>query len=86
LQSDTTQKCVQNFPAVYAGVELSRSAEPNVDSIECIILIELVRLKKDVMEHHNDKGIAMKYLQTKPYYPLKIALQLRASHKKSKFL
>jgi hypothetical protein len=39
-----------------------------------------------VMEHHNDKGISMKYVQTKPYYPFKTALQLRASIKKSKFL
>jgi hypothetical protein len=38
------------------------------------------------MEHHDDKGISMKYLQTKPYYQLKTALQLRASIKKSKLL
>jgi hypothetical protein len=83
------QRAAQKPPVqltAVAGVELSRCAEPNADSIECINLIESVRLKKDVMEHHNDKGISMKYVQTKPYYPFKTALQLRASIKKSKFL
>jgi hypothetical protein len=68
------------------GVELSRCAEPNADSIECINLIESVKLKKDVMEHHNDKGISMRHVQIKPHNQFKTALQPRASIKKSKFL
>jgi hypothetical protein len=32
--------------ACVCGVDLSRSAEPNADSIECIKLIESVRFKK----------------------------------------
>jgi hypothetical protein len=67
-------------------VELSRCAEPNEDSIEYIILIESAKLKKDVMEHHNDKGISMKHVQIKPHKQFKTALQPRASIKKSKFL
>jgi hypothetical protein len=67
------------------GVELSRCAEPNADSIEYIILIESARLKKDVMEHHNDKGIAIEHIQIKPHKQFKIALQPRACIKKSKF-
>jgi hypothetical protein len=70
---------------VIAGVELSRCAEPNEDSIEYIILIESAKLKKDVMEHHNDKGISMKHVQIKPHKQFKTALQPRASSKKSKF-
>jgi hypothetical protein len=72
--------------ATAGGVELSRSAEQNADSIECIYLIESVRLKKDVMEHHNDKGISMKHLQIRPHNQFGTALQPRASIKKSKFL
>jgi hypothetical protein len=68
------------------SVELSRCAEPSEESIEYIILIESARLKKDVMEHHNDKGISMKHVQIKPYNQLKTALQPRVSIKKSKFL
>jgi hypothetical protein len=68
------------------GVELSRCAEPNADSIEYIIPIESAKLKKDVMEHHNDKGISMKYVQCKSNNQFKTALQPRASIKKSKFL
>jgi hypothetical protein len=68
------------------GVELSRSAEPNADSIEYINLIESVRLKKEVMEHHNDKGIAIEHIQIKPHNQFNIALQPRACIKKSKFL
>ena len=66
----------------YLGVELSRSAEPNAGSIECIILIESVRLKKDVMEHYNDKGIAIEHIQIKPHNQFKIDLQPRAGIKK----
>jgi hypothetical protein len=65
------------------GVELSRNAELNADSIECINLIELVRLKRDVMEHYNDKGIAMKHIQIKPHNQFKTALQPRACIKKT---
>jgi hypothetical protein len=61
-------------------------AEPDADSIECIYLIESVRLKKDVMEHHNDKGVAIEHLQIKPHNQFNIALQLRACIKKSKLL
>ncbi|MGK0272329.1 MAG: hypothetical protein ACI88H_002998 [Cocleimonas sp.] len=43
-------------------------------------------LKKDVMEHHNDKGIAIEHVQIKPDCQFKTALEPRASHKKSKFL
>jgi hypothetical protein len=74
----------QQFLACYLGVGLSRCAEPNADSIEYINLIESVRLKKDVMEHHNDKGISMKHVQIKPHNQFKTALQLRASIKKKK--
>jgi hypothetical protein len=69
--------------AIVRGVELSRCAEPNTDSIQYINLIESVRLKKDVMEHHNDKGISMKHVQIKPYIQSKTALQHRASIKKA---
>jgi hypothetical protein len=68
------------------AVELSRCAEPNEDSIESIILIESAKLKKDVMEHHNDKGISIEHLQIKPHNQFNIALQPRASIKKRKFL
>ncbi|MFT5718502.1 MAG: hypothetical protein ACI9T7_002709 [Oleiphilaceae bacterium] len=48
--------------------------------------MESAKLKKDVMEHHNDKGISMKHVQIKPHNQFKTALQPRASIKKSKFL
>jgi hypothetical protein len=70
----------------FLGVELSRCAEPNADSIEYIILIESAKLKKDVMEHHNDKGISMEHIQITLYILIEIALQPRVSIKKSKFL
>jgi hypothetical protein len=76
----------KHFCAPYGGVELSRCAEPNEDSIEYIILIESARLKKEVMEHHNDKGISMEYIQITQYILVKTALQPRSSNKKSKFL
>jgi hypothetical protein len=41
---------------------------------------------KNVMEHHYDKGIAIEHIQIKPHNQFKIALQPRASIKKSKFL
>jgi hypothetical protein len=75
-----------HYLACYLGVELSRCAEPNQASIDCITRIESARLKKDVMEHHNDKGISMKHVQIKPHNQFKTALQPRASIKKSKFL
>jgi hypothetical protein len=68
------------------GVELSRCAEPNQASIVGITHIESARLKKDVMEHNNDKGISMKYIQITQFKQFKTALQPRASIKKSKFL
>ncbi|MFT6910069.1 MAG: hypothetical protein ACJAS1_006797 [Oleiphilaceae bacterium] len=43
-------------------------------------------LKKDVMEHNYDKGIAIEHIQIKPHNQFKIALQPRASIKKSKSL
>jgi hypothetical protein len=70
----------------YSAVELSRCAEPNADSIEYITLIESVRLKKDVMEHQNDKGIAIEHIQIKPHNQFNIALLPRDRIKKSKFL
>jgi hypothetical protein len=72
--------------AHYVSVERSRCAEPNQASIDCITRIESARLKKDVMEHHNDKGISMKHVQNKPHNQFRTALQPRASIKKSKFL
>jgi hypothetical protein len=72
--------------AFYCGVELSRRAEPNADSIECIYLIESVKLKKNVMEHHYDKGIAIEHIKIKPHNQFNIALQPRACIEKSKFL
>jgi hypothetical protein len=51
-----------------------------------MILIESAKLNKDVMEHHNDKGISIEYIQIKPLNQFNIALQPRASIKKSKFL
>jgi hypothetical protein len=65
---------------------LSGCAEPNYDPIEYIIRIKSAKLKKDVMEHHNAKGIAIEHIQIKPHNQFKIALQLRACIKKSKFL
>ena len=41
---------------------------------------------KNVMEHYNDKGIAIEHIQIKPHNQFKIALQPRAGIKKSKFL
>jgi hypothetical protein len=73
------------FSALNLGVELSRCAEQNEDSIEYIIRIELARLKKDVMEHHNDKEISMEYIQITQYILFKTALQLRANIKKTNF-
>jgi hypothetical protein len=84
--SHTVQHFNQLYFSASASDELSRCAEPNADSIECIYLIESVRLKKDVMEHHNDKGISMEHIQITQYKQLKTALQPRASIKKSKFL
>jgi hypothetical protein len=49
-------------------------------------LLNPLDLKKDVMEHHNDKGISMKHVQIMPHNQFKTALQPRASIKKSKFL
>jgi hypothetical protein len=83
LNNILTRACTR-LPACDAGVELSRCAEPNADSIEYIILIESAKLKKDVMEHHNDKGI--EHIQTKPHNQFNIALQSRACIKKSKSL
>jgi hypothetical protein len=67
-------------------VELSRCAEPSEGSIECNILIEVAKFKKDVMEHNNDKGISMEHIQITQYILFKTALQPRASIKKSKSL
>jgi hypothetical protein len=86
LQKTKGAKKRPTCSAVYAGVELSRCAEPNQASIDCITHIESARLKKDVMEHHNDKGISMEHIQITQYKQLKTALQPRASIKKSKFL
>ena len=41
---------------------------------------------KNVMEHHYEKGIAIEHIQIKPHNQFNIALQPRASIKKSKFL
>jgi hypothetical protein len=41
---------------------------------------------KYVMEHQNDKGIAIEHIQIKPHHQFKIALQPRASIKKIKLL
>jgi len=72
--------------AANAGVELSRSAELNADSIVCINLIESTRFKKDVMEHHNDKGISIEHIQIKQHNQFKTTPQSIACIKKSKFL
>jgi hypothetical protein len=75
-----------SFSGCLSEFSLIRCAELNADSIEYIIPIESAKLKKDVMEHHNDKGISMKYVQFKPNNQFKTALQLLSSIKKSKFL
>jgi hypothetical protein len=41
---------------------------------------------KNVMEHHYKKGIAIEHIQIKPHNQFNIALQPRASIKRSKFL
>ena len=38
---------------------------------------------KNVMEHHNDKGIAIEHIQIKPHNQFKTALQPRACIKKT---
>jgi len=54
---------------------------------QLIVLTSLNPLDlKDVMEHHNDKGIAIEHIQIKSHNQFNIALQLRASIKRSKFL
>jgi hypothetical protein len=60
--------------------------EPNQASIDCITRIESARLKKDVMEHNNDKGISMEHIKITQYILFKTARQPRASIKKSKLL
>jgi hypothetical protein len=86
MRENTRIKTSSVSSAVACGVELSRCAEINADSIECINLIESVRLKKDVMEHHYDKGIAIEHVQIKPHNQFETALQPISSIKKSKFL
>jgi hypothetical protein len=81
-----THKSRHQTTTANGGVERSRCAEPNQASIDCITRIESARLKKDVMEHHNDKEISMKHVQIKPHNQFETALQPRASIKKSKFL
>ena len=50
---------------------------------QLIVLTSLNPLDlKDVMEHHNDKGIAIEHIQIKPHNQFNIALQLRAGIKK----
>jgi hypothetical protein len=63
------------FSAPAGSVDLSRCAEQNQASIDCITHIESARLNKDVMEHHNEKGISMKHVQIKPHNQFKTALQ-----------
>jgi len=54
---------------------------------QLIVLTSLNPLDlKDVMEHHNDKGISKKHVQIKPHNQFNITLQPRACIKKSKSL